>query len=69
MLLNRATHHKSLKLYNDIVDFMLLGNDFHMCAPCDIKLLFPNFADFCFFQELYLENDKEFLSLSLDLDH
>ena len=37
---------KSLSLYSSYVDLMFSGNEFHMCVPSDLKLLFPNFVMF-----------------------
>ena len=33
-------------LGNDFVDLRFWGSEFHMCAPSDLKLLFPNFIVF-----------------------
>ena len=54
----------SLSLYSDVVHWMFPGNDFHMCTPCDLNLLFQNFIMFrdFFFCELRLKNDKIFPS-------
>ena len=49
MNLNGGIDHffiKCLNLHNDFVGLIYLGNEFHMCTPCDLKPFRPNYAVF-----------------------